>query len=116
MWRKLTSALKHGEQDTTTTSTVSQGDVMGKVLEQHPNLSMFHPAPQESVSASPPASPTKSRRSMFKRASRMPSDDDGRAPSPAPPKLSLGIPKKVKSSLSLAGNRESLFNQSQTTI
>ncbi|KAJ3729156.1 hypothetical protein DFJ43DRAFT_1000723 [Lentinula guzmanii] len=115
MWRKLTSALKHGEQDTTTTSTVSQGDVMGKVLEQHPNLSMFHPAPQESVSASPPASPTKSRRSMFKRASRMPSDDDGRAPSPAPPKLSLGIPKKVKSSLSLAGNRESLFNQSQTT-
>ncbi|KAJ3993211.1 hypothetical protein F5050DRAFT_1578105 [Lentinula boryana] len=115
MWRKLTSVLKPGEQDTTTTSTVSQGDVMGKVLEQHPNLSMFHPAPQESVSTSPPASPTKSRRSIFKRASRMPSDDDGRAPSPAPPKLSLGIPKKVKSSLSLAGNRESLFNQSQST-
>ncbi|KAJ3773122.1 hypothetical protein FB446DRAFT_642254 [Lentinula raphanica] len=109
MWRKLTSALKHGEQDTTSTSTVSQGDVMGKVLEQHPNLSMFHPAPQESSSTSPPPSPTKSKRSMFKRASRMPLDDDGRAPSPGPPKISLGIPKKVKSSLSLAGNRELLY-------
>ncbi|KAJ4484299.1 hypothetical protein C8J55DRAFT_412823, partial [Lentinula edodes] len=106
MWRKLTSALKHGEQDTASTSTVSQGDVMGKVLEQHPNLSMFHPAPQENApnSNSPPPSPTKSRRSMFKRGSRMPSDDDERAPSPSLPKLSLGIPKKVKSSLSLAGN------------
>ncbi|KAF8824484.1 hypothetical protein HHX47_DHR8000074 [Lentinula edodes] len=107
MWRKLTSALKHGEQDTTSTSTVSQGDVMGKVLEQHPNLSMFHPGPQENApnSSSPPPSPTKSRRSMFKRGSRMPSDDDERAPSPSLPKLSLGIPKKVKSSLSLAGNQ-----------
>ncbi len=109
MWRKLTSALKHGNDEQDTTS--SQGEVISKVLEQHPNLSMFHPGSQETASLrppSPPSSPSKSSRKLFKRASRAPRDDDGigRAPSPGPPKLGLGIPKKVKSSLSLAGNRE----------
>ncbi|KAF5381923.1 hypothetical protein D9757_007560 [Collybiopsis confluens] len=114
MWRKI---FKHGEQDTTSLSTsTSQGEVIGKVLEQHPNLSMFRSGPQESAQPSPPSpppSPSKSRH-FFKRASRMPmrDDDEGRSPSPSPgpPKLTLGIPKKVKSSLSLVGN------QSQSSI
>ncbi|KAJ7730391.1 hypothetical protein DFH07DRAFT_993983 [Mycena maculata] len=92
MWAKLSSALKpkqaHDENDSNL-----HGDVMSGVLEQHPNLSVFHPAPE-----SPPPSPSKSRMGMFKRHTKG-YDESSRAPSPM--KL---LPKKVKSTFGIHGN------------
>ncbi|KAF7326631.1 hypothetical protein MVEN_02599900 [Mycena venus] len=98
MWAKLSHALKpkqaHDDSDAN-----SHGEVLAGVLEQHPNLSVFH---HPSENPSPPPSPSKSSRmGMFKRHTKG-YDESQRAPSPM--KLPLGIPKKVKSTFGMHGN------------
>jgi hypothetical protein len=110
MWSKISNALKprHGpEEPEQTFSQSSQGDVMSRVLEQHPNLSVFQSSSDLPLPGpSPPGSPSKQgKRGMFKRLSKLPPKDDHdslRAPSPM--RLPIGLPKKVKSSLHLNGN------------
>lgn len=108
MWSKISNALKprHAQEELDhTNSQSSQGEVMSKVFEQHPNLSVFHSSSDHPIpNPSPPSSPSK-RRGMFKRLSKVPPRDDAeslRAPSPM--RLPIGLPKKVKSSLHLNGN------------
>ncbi|KAK0433651.1 hypothetical protein EV421DRAFT_2088558 [Armillaria borealis] len=114
MWSKITSALKYRSNDDQD-SSFHQTDVMSRVLEQHPNMSVFHGEADTSIPVpSPPASPSKNgRRSIFRRTNRGKDDDSIRAPSPSP--LALGLPKKVKSSLDLIGN-ESQRSLSRATV
>ncbi|TFK36501.1 hypothetical protein BDQ12DRAFT_242419 [Crucibulum laeve] len=115
MWSKISHALKprqtHDEEPS------SRLEVMSGVLEQHPNLSVFHPnevAPNATSSnnnPSPPGSPSKSasRRGMFKRMSKAPPREDTESMrSPSPFKLPIGLPKKVKSTLDFHGNGSQL--------
>ncbi|KAJ7938343.1 hypothetical protein B0H13DRAFT_1139546 [Mycena leptocephala] len=104
MWAKLSHVLKpkqaHDESDT---NINSHGDVMAGVFEQHPNLSVFHHAPDH---PSPPPSPSRSSRmGMFKRHTKG-HDESQRAPSPM--KLPIGIPKKVKTTFGMHGNASQL--------
>ncbi|KAK0236935.1 hypothetical protein EDD85DRAFT_907765 [Armillaria nabsnona] len=114
MWSKITSALKYRSNDDQD-SSFYQADVMSRVLEQHPNMSVFHGEADTSIPVpSPPASPSKNgRRSIFRRTNKGKDDDSIRAPSPSP--LALGLPKKVKSSLDLIGN-ESQRSLSRATV
>ncbi|KAK0476083.1 hypothetical protein IW261DRAFT_1567357 [Armillaria novae-zelandiae] len=114
MWSKITSALKYRSNDDQD-SSFHQTDVMSRVLEQHPNMSVFHGEADTSFPApSPPASPSKNgRRSIFRRTNKGNDDDSIRAPSPSP--LALGLPKKVNSSLNLIGN-ESQRSLSRATV
>ncbi|KAJ7153555.1 hypothetical protein C8R43DRAFT_1106769 [Mycena crocata] len=104
MWAKLSHALKpkHANDEP---EYNSQGDVMSSVLEQHPNLSVFHSAAENSAAPSPPPSPSKNRMGMFKRHTKG-YDESSRAPSPM--KLPIGIPKKVKSAFGTHGNASQL--------
>ncbi|KAJ6520593.1 hypothetical protein DFH09DRAFT_1251237 [Mycena vulgaris] len=78
MWAKLSHALKP-KQAQDESDTNSHGDVMSSVFEQHPNLSVFHNAPEPHPS--PPPSPSKSSRmGLFKR--HKDHDESQRAPSP----------------------------------
>ncbi|KAF7373510.1 hypothetical protein MSAN_00561200 [Mycena sanguinolenta] len=98
MWAKLSHALKP-KQAQDESEANSHGEVLAGVLEQHPNLSVFH---QSSEHPSPPPSPSKSRMNMFKRHTKG-YDESQRAPSPM--KLpTIGIPKKVKNTLGIQGN------------
>ncbi|KAF5376080.1 hypothetical protein D9615_007716 [Tricholomella constricta] len=105
MWSKLSNVLKprvaHEDPELS-----SQADVMAKVYEQHPNLSVFHNDSEHMTSPSPPPSPSKSaKRNMFKRMSKVPFKDDNepmRAPSPM-----IGQPKKVKSPFNLGNGNNS---------
>ncbi|KAJ6463408.1 hypothetical protein C8R45DRAFT_911574 [Mycena sanguinolenta] len=98
MWAKLSHALKP-KQAQDEPEANSHGEVLAGVLEQHPNLSVFH---QSSEHPSPPPSPSKSRMNMFKRHTKG-YDESQRAPSPM--KLpTIGIPKKVKNTLGIQGN------------
>ncbi|KAJ7160942.1 hypothetical protein C8R46DRAFT_1177737 [Mycena filopes] len=99
MWAKLSHALKPRAHDDPEANS-GTGDVMSSVFEQHPNLSVFHHAPEH---PSPPPSPSKSRMAMFKRKGH---DESSRAPSPM--KLPIGIPKKVKSTFGMQGNTSQL--------
>jgi hypothetical protein len=109
MWSKISNALKSHPHIDPSSSQSTSANVMDKIYEQHPNLSVFHnsddsvpfPAPTNS---SPPPSPTKNKRTMFKRISKMPRDDDENARPASPMRLAMGIPKKVKSSLNLMAN------------
>ncbi|KAK0216070.1 hypothetical protein IW262DRAFT_1299332 [Armillaria fumosa] len=114
MWSKITSALKYRSNDDQD-SSFHQTDVMSSVLEQHPNMSVFHGEADTSFPApSPPASPSKNgRRSIFRRTNKGKDDDSIRAPSPSP--LALVLPRKVKSSLDLVGN-ESQRSLSRATV
>lgn len=105
MWSKISNALKprHAHEDEPSSS---QADVMSKVLEQHPNMSVFQNSGELSAPKLPPTTPDSpsklSRRGMFKRISKMPPKDDGeslREESPA-----IGMPKKVRPSLNMNGN------------
>ncbi|KAK7441809.1 hypothetical protein VKT23_016471 [Stygiomarasmius scandens] len=108
MWSKFASFVKNRNEDhpditnnTGGTSTLSQGQVLDSVRDVHPNLSVFHSDsddPTSLTSLEPPSSPSRSRRNLFKRNSRLPPPEDMRAPSPAPSQLSIGNPKKRKSS------------------
>ncbi|KAK0189671.1 hypothetical protein F5146DRAFT_982194 [Armillaria mellea] len=113
MWSKITSALKYRSNDDQ--DSFHQTDVMSRVLEQHPNMSVFHGEADTSIpTSSPPVSPSKNgRRSIFRRTNKGKDDDSIRAPSPSP--LALGLSKKVKSSLDLIGN-ESQQSLSRATV
>ncbi|KAJ7431233.1 hypothetical protein FB451DRAFT_436193 [Mycena latifolia] len=102
MWAKLSHVLKP-KQANDESETHSHGDVMSSVFEQHPNLSVFHNAPEPHPhSPSPPPSPSKSSRmGLFKRHTKG-HDESQRAPSPM--KLPIGLPKKVKSGFSAQAN------------
>ncbi|KAK0497653.1 hypothetical protein EDD18DRAFT_1351422 [Armillaria luteobubalina] len=114
MWSTITSALKYRSNDDQD-SSFNQTDVMSRVLEQHPNMSVFHGEADTSFPASsPPAFPSKNgRRSIFRRTNKGKDDDSIRTSSPSP--LALGLPKKVKSSLDLIGN-ESQRSLSRATV
>ncbi|TFY82041.1 hypothetical protein EWM64_g1968 [Hericium alpestre] len=116
MWSRLSSALKRqpGEQSDVEPSHPS---VISGILEQHPNLSVFHnhntnedhenhhPGELPFPTPSPPSSPSKNgRRGMFKRMSKGPKDDGSESPAVMPLKLPLSLPKKVKSHLNLHTN------------
>ncbi|KAK0200898.1 hypothetical protein DFS33DRAFT_1479329 [Desarmillaria ectypa] len=115
MWSKITNALKYRLSNDDQDSSFHQTDVMSRVLEQHPNMSVFHGEADTSIPVpSPPASPSKNGRlSIFRRTNKGKDDDSIRAPSPSP--LALGLPKKVKSSLDLTGN-ESQRSLSRATV
>ncbi|KAG6911060.1 hypothetical protein DXG01_004575 [Tephrocybe rancida] len=100
MWAKLSNVLKptraaHEDPEPSSSSQTSHENVMTKVFEQHPNLSVFHNDSERMSSPSPPPSPTRSvKRNMFKRMSKAPFKEDAdsvRATSPI-----IGQPKKIK--------------------
>ncbi|KAH7910563.1 hypothetical protein BJ138DRAFT_1113986 [Hygrophoropsis aurantiaca] len=101
MWSKLSHALKRSDEGGDSASASASTDVLSRVYEQHPNLSVFHNVHDENDihehteqrPPSPPSSPSK-KRSMLKRMSKV-GDDSG--------SLRL-IPKKVKSHLHLRSN------------
>ncbi|KAH9064396.1 hypothetical protein EDB87DRAFT_1680597 [Lactarius vividus] len=111
MWAKLSNALK--SRSTVEETEPSSPDVMSSVLEQHPNLSVFHndddaenrstdvpfPAP------SPPSSPSRTRNSVLRRISRSGKNDNGEPSKVSSAlKLPLRLPKKVKSHMSIHTN------------
>ncbi|KAH9068092.1 hypothetical protein EDB83DRAFT_684060 [Lactarius deliciosus] len=114
MWAKLSNALK--SRPTVEETEPSSPDVMSSVLEQHPNLSVFHndddaenrstdvpfPAP------SPPSSPSRTRHGVLRRRiSRSGKNDNGESSSSkvaSALKLPLRLPKKVKSHMSIHTN------------
>lgn len=128
MWSKISTTFKSraGPDDThpeqpprLSTQATLTPDVMSSVREAHPNLyveqfllppaytdypsSVFHP--DQSSSASPPPSPTKAKRNLFRRMSKVPtpstnSDEENDSPF----KLSLSIPKRIKANLNLDRN------------
>ncbi|KII82756.1 hypothetical protein PLICRDRAFT_702686, partial [Plicaturopsis crispa FD-325 SS-3] len=104
MWSKLSHALKPRSDSDATSS--AQSEVLTRVYEQHPNLSVFHDtndAPEVPFpTPSPPASPSKhGRRSVFKRMSKVAiKGDDGDSSL----RLPMTLPKRVKSSLNINTN------------
>lgn len=72
MWSKITNALK--PQQPKEEPLAQGGEVLNKVYEQHPNMSMFHASETgvvEQPHPSPPSSPSvHSKRNMFKRMSK----------------------------------------------
>ncbi|KAF8064059.1 hypothetical protein FPV67DRAFT_200335 [Lyophyllum atratum] len=106
MWSKISNVLKPRVAQGDPEPSSSQADVMSRVFEQHPNLSVFHSSSEQPINPSPPPSPSKSaKRNMFKRMSKAPFKDDNdsiRAPSPM-----IGPPKKVKSPFNLGNGNNS---------
>ncbi|KAF8622280.1 hypothetical protein AX15_007147 [Amanita polypyramis BW_CC] len=106
MWAKISSALKP-RQNHEDEHISSQGEVLARVFEQHPNLSVFQgqndrPAP----APSPPGSPSRNgRRSMFRRGFKAQKEDDEslRAPSPLLRRPQT-LPKKMMSHFNIQGN------------
>ncbi|GLB44159.1 hypothetical protein LshimejAT787_1600890 [Lyophyllum shimeji] len=106
MWSKISSVLKPRVVHEDPEPSSSQADVMSRVFEQHPNLSVFHGPSENGAHPSPPPSPSKSaKRNMFKRLSKAPFKDDNesiRAPSPM-----IGQSKKVKSPFNIGNGNNS---------
>ncbi|KAL0952374.1 hypothetical protein HGRIS_006651 [Hohenbuehelia grisea] len=104
MWSKLTHALRPRQESDASTSS---GEVMARVYQQHPNLSVFQESnvPESPIPPpSPPSSPSKhGRMGMFKRLSKAPFKDEPESIRASSPSLRL-LPKKVKSTLNLNGN------------
>lgn len=74
------------------------GSVMAKVLEKHPNLSVFHDDYDPHDRAPSPSSPSKrGRLNPFKRSSKVPKSEHEEYPNDN--KLSIPFVNKVKSSL-----------------
>ncbi|KAG6816044.1 hypothetical protein H0H87_009005 [Tephrocybe sp. NHM501043] len=114
MWAKLSNVLKprvahEDPPEPSSSSQTSHDNVLSKVFDQHPNLSVFRGSSEHISSPSPPPSPTRSmKRNMFKRLSKAPLREDSdstRAPSPM-----IGQPKKIKAPFS--GNN----NNSQASL
>ncbi|KIY48507.1 hypothetical protein FISHEDRAFT_43031 [Fistulina hepatica ATCC 64428] len=109
MWHKFTGALKSRQatihDDEPGVPPTPQGDVLSRVLDQHPNLSVFHNT-TDFPATEPPPSPK--RRGVFKRMAKVMSDEqDSCAP------LHFKLPgtfsknsKKVGSTLTLNGNAD----------
>ncbi len=84
MWAKITGALKPSQAGKETPlpppkDLSAQSEVMNKVFEQHPNMSVFHTNETGIVdrSPSPPPSPSvHNKKNMFKRMSRVPVKED----------------------------------------
>ena len=74
MWSKITTALKPlTSSKEESSSRLSHSEVLNKVYEQHPNLSMFHPNEsgqlgRQSVDGHSPS--VHNKRNMFKRLSK----------------------------------------------
>src|SRR6266576_5991675 len=110
MWAKISSALKprHVQEDEHSTS---QGEVISKVFEQHPNLSVFHQSDRPILTPSPPTSPSRNmRRSMFKRSIKIQrdkdKDDDDESLSAPSLHRRQTIPRKMMSHFNFHGNSE----------
>lgn len=110
MWARISSALKprHVQEDE---NSASQGEVISKVFEQHPNLSVFHQSDRPIPTPSPPASPSRNmRRSMFKRSIRIQrdkeKDDDDESVSEPSLLRRQTLPRKMMSHFIFPGNSE----------
>lgn len=100
MWSKISSALKaRSDGEPALAQNMAQGTVMGKLLEQHPNMSVFHASHDQSLpAASPPSSPTKhGRLGLFKRNTKTQHDNSS----------TLSLARKVKTSLHINTNMNS---------
>ncbi|KAK7055389.1 hypothetical protein R3P38DRAFT_2681793 [Favolaschia claudopus] len=98
MWARIIPGLKP-KAAPDASDNHSQGEVLAGVLEQHPNLSVFHHGAEQ---PSPPPSPSKSSRmNMFKRHTKG-YDESQRAPSP------MRLPKKIKTTFGMQGNASQL--------
>ncbi|KAH9001907.1 hypothetical protein EDB86DRAFT_3074702 [Lactarius hatsudake] len=115
MWAKLSNALK--SRPTVEETEPSSPDVMSSVLEQHPNLSVFHNDDDDAENRStdvpfpapsPPSSPSRTRHGVLRRRiSRSGKNDNGESSSSkvaSALKLPLRLPKKVKSHMSIHTN------------
>jgi hypothetical protein len=120
MWSKFTHALgstskRLPDEPSHTPYHANHTDILGSVLDKHPNLSVFHDTPdladlppelqklaEKPTSPSPPPSPGK-RRGMLKRLSK--STISKADISGAAPPTSFTLPKKVRSHLNI-GKRE----------
>uniref|UniRef100_A0A8H7XXY7 Uncharacterized protein n=1 Tax=Psilocybe cubensis TaxID=181762 RepID=A0A8H7XXY7_PSICU len=108
MWSKFTNALKGNSQPVKEEHSPQGGEVLNKVYEKHPNLSMFQ-ANESGVAEShtdAPSSPSvHNKRNMFKRMSRgAPKDDSEAPPTPSSVNPPTGLLKKVR------GHNESYRN------
>ncbi|KIJ60945.1 hypothetical protein HYDPIDRAFT_97711 [Hydnomerulius pinastri MD-312] len=107
MWSKISSALKprQGHDNETLEHSVAHTDVLSRVYEQHPNMSVFHERDEEVPfpTPSPPPSPSKQgRKGMLKRISRISRAEDAESlRGPSPLKLPISLPKKVRSHMQL---------------
>ena len=111
MWAKFSNALKY--RHPVDEPEPSSSDVVSQILGKHPNISEPRlnddgenkPPEVPFPVPSPPGSPSKHRNGVFRRLSRS-SKHDSAEPSKASSalKLSLRLPKKVKSQLSLQTN------------
>lgn len=110
MWSKITNALKPQQPKEDPPS--QGGEVMSKVYEQHPNMSMFHASEiglVEQPHPSPPSSPSvHSKRNMFKRMSKGALKDVPDLPrSSSPFGLPASISKKVRNQVDPQFNGQS---------
>jgi len=110
MWSKITNALKpqHPKEE----PPPPGGEVLSKVYEQHPNMSMFHASETgviEQPHPSPPSSPSvHSKRNMFKRMSKGALKDVPDLPrSSSPFGLPASISKKVRHQIDPHSNGQS---------
>lgn len=131
MWSRFSSAISGNTSKqprdvshSYSNSTDSEAQVLASVLEQHPNLSVFHPQhsntsvddlespsdayDQQQSGSNPPGSLSRSgRRGLLKRMSRNP--NEGGSVRDSIPTLKLpSLGKKVKSPLHLVINGESV--------
>ena len=108
MWSKITSVLKPNHS---AAKEDSQSQVLNKVYEQHPNMSMFHSTNESGVQQAPePPSPSvHSKRNMFKRLSRgaLKDDFDGHR-SASPFEQPPALPPKVRNSPDLSSTNGGL--------
>ncbi|KAL1740165.1 hypothetical protein HDZ31DRAFT_77081, partial [Schizophyllum fasciatum] len=98
MWSKITGAFKPGKGHDEPEHAQPHPDVMGRVLDQHPNLSVFHQQPEQPPR---PDSPSKhGLRGVFKRPAKQQHElDPDSMRSPSPFKLPGAFTSKVSSHL-----------------
>ncbi|TRM60044.1 hypothetical protein BD626DRAFT_632821 [Schizophyllum amplum] len=99
MWSKITGAFKpgkgHDEHEHLHPQPQPQPDVLGRVLDQHPNMSVFHQPPDQHPR---PESPSKlGLRGVFKRPAKQPEQEYDSMRSPSPFKLPGAFTQKVTS-------------------
>jgi hypothetical protein len=105
MWTKFSNALKPRQDSAGGSAEHGSTEVMSKVLEEHPNMSMFREPPPNASSSNgnlePPSSPSKMK-AVFKRLSKNPLTANGSIDEHPPRAASpfkmpnIGNPKKIK--------------------